>query len=386
MLTYSIAVTNAGPGAAFEVRLEAALPQRAVFLSAEPTQGICVHSEMVVTCRLASLAPGAEATVEVVVVPAVAGTFPASVTASSTNDPTPVTASASPTAAPAPGTWAPTGSLAVARFHHTATLLPNGKVLVAGGVDDNHNYPAPAELYDPLTGTWSPTGSLNIPRSGHTATRLGDGKVLVAGGANNVDSNLLSSAELYDPVLGTWSPTRPLNVPRSGHTAALLADGKVVVLGGVNLEFEVQPCPLPPGSTLTVMLNSVEIFDPEAEGGLGAWVQAPPLNHGRGGLDTRHTATALPDGRILVLGGYRGLRFDRDDPADPCDQGGSFAPPEVLDPSSGDWTPTGETRIIRQEHTATLLPDGRVLVAGGDRSNCHCPTLAPELFKPEGID
>src|SRR6266513_2927868 len=100
------------------------------------------------------------------------------------------------------GSWTVTDSLNTARYLHTATLVPNGMVLVAGGLDSNFNASASAELYDPVSGTWTATGSLNTARTNHTATQLPNGKVLVAGGLSN---GALASAELYDPATGTWT-------------------------------------------------------------------------------------------------------------------------------------------------------------------------------------
>jgi len=130
---------------------------------------------------------------------------------------------------PATGTWTNTGVMIVAHgFEHTATLLPNGKVLVAGGYSNNVHL-SNAELYDSATGMWTPTSSLNNKRYEHTATLLPDGKVLVAGGFNGDD---LSSVELYDPATGIWTSTGSLGLARYGHTATLLGDGKVLVAGG----------------------------------------------------------------------------------------------------------------------------------------------------------
>src|SRR5215471_16900032 len=109
------------------------------------------------------------------------------------------------TCAATPFQFQPTGSLAKVRTNHTATLLSNGKVLVAGGAD--HDEDASAELYDPATGTWTLTGSLITGRYLHTATLLPNGKVLVVGGYNFNQASELASAELYDPVTGTWSAT-----------------------------------------------------------------------------------------------------------------------------------------------------------------------------------
>jgi hypothetical protein len=127
----------------------------------------------------------------------------------------------------APFQFEETGSLGTAREVHTATLLPNGKVLVAAGY--NGSYLASAELYDPASGTWSATGSLATARYLHTATLLPNGKVLVAGGDNGVS---LASAELYDPESGSWTATGSLVTPRDSHTATLLAEGKVLMAGG----------------------------------------------------------------------------------------------------------------------------------------------------------
>src|SRR5438093_8655597 len=127
--------------------------------------------------------------------------------------------------------WVPTGNLVTARTRHTATLLPNGKVLVAGG----NNGPAlsSAELYDPASGTWTATGSLGTARERPTATLLPNGKVLVAGRAAD-DTNDFKSAELYDPATGTWTATGSMATGRAYHTATLLANGKVLVAGGSN--------------------------------------------------------------------------------------------------------------------------------------------------------
>src|SRR6266550_3634306 len=130
-----------------------------------------------------------------------------------------------------PFTFDNTGSLNTARDNHTATLLPNGKVLVAGGAGNISNFLNSAELYDPASGSWTATGSLNTARYSHTATLLPNGKVLVAGGFNG---SFLTSAELYDPASGSWTATGSLNTGRDFHTATLLPNGKVLVAGGFN--------------------------------------------------------------------------------------------------------------------------------------------------------
>src|SRR6184192_2743384 len=130
-----------------------------------------------------------------------------------------------------PFEWEYTGSLKTARFHHTATLLPDGRVLVAGGEDRLYAL-ASAELYDPATGTWSDTGSLNTARDSHTATLLPNGMVLVVGGG---PGSANASAELYDPASGIWTPTSSLNTGREEHMAILLPNGMVLVAGGFGV-------------------------------------------------------------------------------------------------------------------------------------------------------
>jgi Galactose oxidase, central domain/Kelch motif len=186
---------------------------------------------------------------------------------------------------PASGTWTSTGSLATARDRHTATLLPNGKVLVAGGANSSvsRGDPAIAELYDPTSGTWTATGSLATERVGHTATLLPNGKVLVVGGSYG---SQLASAELYEPASGTWTATGSPATERAYHTATLLPSDKVLVAGGYNY---------PNG------LPSAELYDPAS----GTWL-------GTGSLVTArysHTATLLPNGKVLVAAGFNGTSY-----------------------------------------------------------------------------
>jgi hypothetical protein len=243
---------------------------------------------------------------------------------------------------PATGTWTSTGSLNTGRRSHTATLLPNGRVLVTGGTRDDSGYGpysiASAEIYDPGSGTWTTTGSLATERGDHTATLLSSGKVLVAGGRPTFSGmgNLpITSAELYDPASGTWTFTGSLNSGRWSHTATLLPNGKVLVAAGFG--------------DGTVLLSS-EIYDPAT----ATWTTTGNLLARR----ADHTATLLPDNRVLVAGGFGG-----DYPY------GTRASAELYDPSSRSWTSTGSLITSREQHTATLLPDGTVLVAGGIERN-----------------
>lgn len=234
-----------------------------------------------------------------------------------------------PTTGPWPrtGSWAATGAPLAARYAHTATLLPNGRVLVAGGNGASAAALSTAEVYDPTSGTWSATGPMNNARAGHTATLLPSGLVLVSGGTGTA-STALATAELYNPATGTWTLTANLGTARYQHTATLLPNGLVVVAGGVG----------PSGSALA----SAELFSPAQ----GSWVATGSLTYAR----ADHTATLLPTGRLLVIGG-------------------SSLFVESYNQDSGTWVPAGNLQTYRQGNTATLLPmgtvSGSVLIMGG---------------------
>jgi large repetitive protein len=249
---------------------------------------------------------------------------------------------------PTTGKWTLTGDLD-GRQGYTATLLPNGRVLVAGGNTDGNTVSiASAQLYDQASGTWTTTGALNFPRSYHTATLLPNGKVLVAGGEFDTAANpfeLVAPAELYDPVTGLWTLTGAMNVLRSGHTATLLANGKVLVVSG-------DPVPVAPCLAGWVFGGTAEVYDPST----GAWTITGGLNVPRDGF----SATLLPNGQVLVAGG---------ETVD-CNAFSmvSLSITELFDPATGTWTPTGQLNTERVSHAATLLPNGRVLVVGGQGS------------------
>ena len=225
-----------------------------------------------------------------------------------------------------------TGSLATARRSHTATLLPNGKVLVAGGEDNSFNLLTNAELYDPASGTWTTTGSLITAREFHTATLLANGKVLVVAGVTDSLGTTSAAAEVYDPASGVWTATGSLGTGRDQHTATLLPNGKVLVAGGYN------------NDTVT-SLASAELYDATS----GVWTATGSLITDR----LSHTATLLPNGEVLVAGGQKTGVFDK------------LASAELYDPASGTWTVTGSLVTGRVAHSATLLPSGKVLAFAG---------------------
>lgn len=228
---------------------------------------------------------------------------------------------------PATGTWTPTGSLSSPRGEHSATLLPNGKVLVASGYGTVSALTESAEIYDPMSGIWTPTGSLITARAYPSATLLAGGKVLVAGGSDAAGT-ALPQAELYDPSIGTWGVTGNLNVPRDTFPATLLPNGKVLATGGYN----------------TSALASTELYDPTS----GTWTLAGNLTTARSGP----SATLLTNGKVLAAGGGQM-------------QAGDVGTAELYDPAVGSWSATANLLSAREYHTATLLLNGRVLLAGG---------------------
>lgn len=225
---------------------------------------------------------------------------------------------------PAAGTWIYTGSLDTARYYHTATVLPDGRVLVVGGLPSGVGALASAEVYDPAAGTWTYTGSLNAGRYLHTATLLLDGRVLVAGGGYDG----VATAELYDPTTETWTYTGSLNYARSAHTMTLLSDGRVLLAGGTGSGY---------------YTATAEIYDPATAN----WTYTGNLNRFRDG----HTATLLSSGEVLVTGGD-----GNDEP---------LASAELYDPATEHWTYTGSLNTARRCHTATLLTNGKVLATAG---------------------
>jgi uncharacterized protein YjdB len=226
-----------------------------------------------------------------------------------------------------------TGSMNAPRLLHTATLLNNGLVLVAGGLN-NGGVLASAELYNPATGTFTPTGSMNTARNAHTATLLNNGLVLMAGGSSD------NSAELYNPTTGTFSyTTDPMNTVRDRHTATLLNNGIVLIAGGWN------------GSA---PLASAELYNPAN----GTFSYTTNLNTGiQSTMNSArfvHTATLLNNGMVLIAGGETYFT------------GGFIASAELYNPATGTFTyTTYNMNYGRSSPTATLLNNGMVLVAGG---------------------
>jgi len=265
---------------------------------------------------------------------------------------------------PTTGVFTATGSMSTGRAAHTATLLSNGKVLIAGGYDSSGIPSTSAELYDATTGVFTPTGSMSTARESHTATLLNNGKVLVAGGGNST-SGELASAEVYDPSTGTFSTTGSMTDPRYSHTATLLNSGKVLVAGGYG--------PMPTCSTAPV-LNTAELYDPTT----GAFTATGSMNSPR----FNHTATLLNSNLVLVAAGDSGPLYNLE--CNPVILDLRVLPSaELYDPAAGTFAHADNLIAERELHTATLLNDGTVLIAGGSDLPDHLPPPNPsaELYE-----
>jgi N-acetylneuraminic acid mutarotase len=283
-------------------------------------------------CAKAPVASGGRCTVRVRFVPAATGLRTAAVTVADNAPGSPHGVSVTGFGG-GPNAWVPVGPMTTARDDFTATLLPDGTVLVAGGETSIANPVATAELYNPATRSFAPTGSLGTARDLATAVLLRNGQVLVAGGLN---SNLISiaSAELYNPATGTWRATTPMNAAGFALTSTLLRDGSVLVTGqGVD----------------------AEVYDPAT----ATWTNTGPMTASPG----LATATLLHNGKVLLAGG-------------------GTAAAELYNSATNTWTATGSMHVARQGGTATLLPDGKVLVAGGEPPTGGSELMEAELYHP----
>ena len=264
---------------------------------------------------------------------------------------------------PATGTWTNAASLnnGEDREFHTATLLPNGKVLVVGGLHQSaYTYLAySSQVYNPTNASWSVGGPSGF--YGHTATLLANGKVLIVGGTGILGSGPYSSVYLYDPGSNSSSLTNGLRAARAFHTATLLTNGKVLIQGGgtnsaelynpTNGTWTATGSPLfsgnnssllPNGKVLVVGGTNAELYDPNT----GTWSSTSSPVHGG------DSATLLPNGKVLVVGAYH-------------DEFNNYLPSaELYNPATGTWSPAPGPIAPHSGHTATLLANGRVLVAG----------------------
>jgi WD40 repeat protein len=218
------------------------------------------------------------------------------------------------------------------RASHTATILRDGNVLIAGGFKkgpDGYSqvYTRTAELFDPKRQRFTYTGNMTMNRSGHVAASLPDGRVLLAGGYN--EDGKLASADIYDPSTGSFTSAGNMTVARGGMAATLLKNGRVLIVGGSGDE-----------------QKSAELFDPTT----GRFTATGNLNTNR----FEHTATLLPDGKVLIAGGG--------------ERSTVFASSELYDPETGNFSLIENMNVPRRKHAAVLLADGNVLIVGGSDS------------------
>jgi Galactose oxidase, central domain len=274
------------------------------------------------------------------------------------------------------GTFTPTGKMTVPHSQHSATLLPDGRVLIAGGSSSNASVVSSAELYDPSAGTFRAAASMIAGRRMHTATLLPDDRVLLVGGYGGA-GGALASAELFDPVAGTFTATGNLITARGGHSAILLASGKVLIIGGY-------------GVNTYPYIAPAELYDPSS----GTFASAGPYV-GRDGCDFCAPSVLLSDGTVLFPGQYPAQLYDpagdafrpvgmmtREESAAAVlmngqvlfaggESPGRLANAELYNPTTRTFAATGSMWSRRVWHTLTLLPNGMVLAAGGETDDCQ---------------
>ena len=250
----------------------------------------------------------------------------------------------------ATNSWSSAGSLKSARTNATATMLPDGRVLVAGGETaqgGGGTSLASAEIYNPATNSWSDAGTMTTTRVNASATLLADGRVLVVGGATSDDpTSALTSAEIYTPATNSWSSAGDMTAARSSGSATMLSDGRVLAVGGDI------------GCNATASL-----YDPATN----SWSPAAAPSSPHSG----QTATRLPDGRVLIAGGEAG----------PGDTGNSLARAETYNPKTNTWVASNALSSGRAGTTATLLPNGQVVFIGGADA-AGLPIAGAEQFTP----
>ena len=251
------------------------------------------------------------------------------------------------------------GEMNHSRFDHSATLLPDGRVLVVGGMDATFTPLRTAEMFDPETNEWTNTNEMRQARTEHSAALLKDGRVMVTGGLNE-NLETIGATEIFDPDTGEWSEYESMRTVRRGHFTLLLHDGRVAVVGGIGQTL----------GGLGILANmvavgallSTEIYDPETD----KWSQAKDMREGHsGGL-----AVVLKDGRVLIAGGYN--------------QGEALASSEVFDPITNEWMRTDTMARKTFANTGTVLDDGSVLFTGGFGMSRAKGGITPgsEVFDP----
>ena len=257
---------------------------------------------------------------------------------------------------PAKNRWEPTGPMTQIRAAHTATLLGDGRVLVAGGGGGGGGNTASAEIYDPATREWRAAPPMKARRAFHTATLLDDGRVLVAGGQEDGHGPFVREAEIFDPRSNTWGPGGTIEQGRSFHAATKLGDGTVLVTGGQ-------------GASHDSSLIDAVLYDPKAN----SWSPAPRL---MGTARVGHSSSLLADGTVLLAGGTTLRQGDNDGTR-------ILASAELYDPAARAFRPAPPLAVPRVYHAAVVVPGGKVFVVGGN-SRGNKAVLRTELYDPAG--
>lgn len=220
-------------------------------------------------------------------------------------------------------------------------LLDDGRLIAIGGFEIGlaggqlgTEFLGATDIFDPETGEWQKGTVMGQPLFRQTAVLLSDGRVLVVGGVFLSDGKESARAEIYDPATDTWTPTEDMSTERGQPNAVLLSDGRVLVTGDRSLD-------------LRAVTGKAETYDPDT----GAWSSTEDMS--KAGIG--HTLTLLPDGRVLAAGGVHPTNRHF----------GAYSTTEIFDPAANSWSPGPELAQPRIDHSATLLPDGRVLLVGG---------------------
>jgi hypothetical protein len=228
-------------------------------------------------------------------------------------------------------TWVLGPSMTVSRYSHTMNLLRNGKILISGGYNATDRELNSSEIFDPTTITYSLSGVLNSKRYNHSATLLSDGRILIIGGLNG--STILSNSEIFNPNTNSFVSSGSTSVGRIYHTATLLQNGKVLIAGGASC------------SCVNSPISSAELYDPNT----GTFSTVGSMSVPR----QNHTASLLPNGRVLIVGGNSG--------------GASLSSSEFFDPSTNSFSSSASMTIGRIGHMASEIFNGNILIVGGSQ-------------------
>jgi uncharacterized repeat protein (TIGR01451 family) len=381
LLTYQLAITNAGNATANAVIFSSTLSTNATIFSVTVSQGSFTQDVSTVGCQLGDLGAGAVATVTLMVTPQSVGTVTNTTSVSAQNaDAQPADNSVLQTTPVVPLTFYPGPNMVRQRYQHTATLLPDGRVLIAGGWS-TLDAPYTAEIYDPQLKTFTLTPNLPQPMNGHSATLLQDGTVLLTGGTESP-----RAAIIFNPTNSTFTSVSNLLNPRSTHTSTLLPDGRVLLTGDGSSS--------PSAELYVPALRGFVSTGPRTTGSTGhraflqpngtvALLGATPTNE----LYVIATGTFLPtiaadssqyascaaellNGNLLMAGGY----------TDPSLR----TVATLFHPASTNFTLTGNMIYEHRRATATRVPNGQVLIVGTDFNYAYTPAAqhTPELYDP----